>query len=250
MRPSAAGEPAHSTPPPPRAPGLEAPADLAGRSAPGEVGHDTGPQNRVGIDGALLGTGASACGHAPRLLAPVAPVGARVALDLAPDHRRGPAEHSGDARLAQPRLQPRTDRSTVLHTQRPTTTHTQPLSTRKPAHTLRHHPCPGLVPRERPGAGRGRRPSRGSLCSSLPWSAPRHGRATQRAGSRNFGQPPVRQDVLVARWWARTTHESMPTSQSRPPCSPARAISARWTASSAPSHTQVRWRSHTVCHGP
>ena len=116
--------------------GLEAPADLAGRSAPGEVGHDTGPQNRVGIDGALLGTGTSACGHAPRLLAPVAPVGARVALDLAADHRRGPAEHSGDARLAQPRLQPRTDRSTVLHTQRPTTTHTQPLSTRKPAHTL------------------------------------------------------------------------------------------------------------------
>lgn len=33
---------------------------------PGEVGHDTDPQNRVGIEGALLGTGASACGHAPR----------------------------------------------------------------------------------------------------------------------------------------------------------------------------------------
>ena len=99
VRPPAAGEPAHGAPPPPRAPGLEAPADLAGRSAPGEVGHDTGPQNRVGIEGALLGTGASACGHAPRLLAPVAPVGARVALDPAPDHRRGPAEHSGDARL-------------------------------------------------------------------------------------------------------------------------------------------------------
>ena len=51
----------------PRAPGLEAPADLAGRSAPGEVGHDTDPQNRVGIEDALLGTGAPACGHAPRL---------------------------------------------------------------------------------------------------------------------------------------------------------------------------------------
>ena len=85
-------------PTPPRAPGLEAPADLAGRAHPG-AGPGTGPQNRVGIEGALLGTGASACGHAPRLLAPVAPVGARVALDPAPDHRRGPAEHSGDARL-------------------------------------------------------------------------------------------------------------------------------------------------------
>lgn len=136
VRPPAAGEPAHGAPPPPRAPGLEAPADLAGRSAPGEVGHDMGPQNRVGIEGALLGTGASACGHAPRLLAPVAPVGARVALDPAPDHRWGPAKHSGDARLAQPRLQRRTNRSPVLHTQRPTTTHTQPLSTRKIAYTL------------------------------------------------------------------------------------------------------------------
>ena len=126
VRPPAAGEPAHGAPPPPRAPGLEAPADLAGRSAPGEVGHDMGPENRVGIEGALLGTGASACGHAPRLLAPVAPVGARVALDPAPDHRWGPAKHSGDARLAQPRLQRRTNRSPVLHTQRPTTTHTQP----------------------------------------------------------------------------------------------------------------------------
>ena len=115
--------------------GLEAPADPAGRAHP-RAGQGTGPQNRVGIDGALLGTGASACGHAPRLLAPVAPVGARVALDPAPDHRRGPAEHSGDARLAQPRLQPRTDHSTVLHIQRPTTTHTQPLSTRKIAYTL------------------------------------------------------------------------------------------------------------------
>ena len=99
VRPPAAGEPAHGAPPPPRAPGLEAPADLAGRSAPGEVGHDTGPQNRVGLEGALLGTGAPARGHAPRLPAPVAPVGARVALDPAPDHRWGPAKHSGDARL-------------------------------------------------------------------------------------------------------------------------------------------------------
>ena len=80
--------------------GLEAPADLAGRSAPGEVGHDTGPDNpRVGIEGALLGTGAPTRGHAPRLPPPAAPVGARVALDPAPDHRRGPAKHSGDARL-------------------------------------------------------------------------------------------------------------------------------------------------------
>lgn len=64
-----------------------------------ETGPGTGPQNRVGLEGALLGTGAPARGHAPRLPAPVAPVGARVALDPAPDHRRGPAEHSGDARL-------------------------------------------------------------------------------------------------------------------------------------------------------
>ena len=78
--------------------GLEAPADPARRAHPG-AGQGTGPQNRVGLEGALLGTGASACGHAPRLLAPVAPVGARVALDLAVDHRRGSAEHSGDARL-------------------------------------------------------------------------------------------------------------------------------------------------------
>ena len=98
VRPPAAGEPAHGAHPAARL-SLEAPADLAGRSAPGEVGHDTGPQNRVGIEGALLGTGAPTCGHAPRLPAPVAPVGARVALDPAPDHRRGLAEHPGDARL-------------------------------------------------------------------------------------------------------------------------------------------------------
>ena len=38
--------------------------------------------------------------------------------------------------LAQPRLQPRTDHSPAPRAQRPMTTHTQPLSTRKPAHTL------------------------------------------------------------------------------------------------------------------
>lgn len=116
--------------------GLEAPADLAGRSAPGEVGHDTGPDNpRVGIEGALLGTGAPTRGHAPRLPPlqhPSAP-----ALRLIP-----PLITDGDRpstlamRALQPRLQPRTDHSPVPRAQRPTTTHTQPLSTRKIAYTL------------------------------------------------------------------------------------------------------------------
>ena len=78
--------------------GLEAPADPAGRAHPG-AGPGTGPDNRAGIEGALLGTGAPTRGHAPRLPAPAAPVSARAALDPAPDHRRGPAKHSGDARL-------------------------------------------------------------------------------------------------------------------------------------------------------
>ena len=56
----------------------------------------TGP----GIEGTLLGTCTSACGHAPRLPVPVTDVGARVALDSAPDHQQQRAEHSGDARLA------------------------------------------------------------------------------------------------------------------------------------------------------
>lgn len=54
------------------------------------------------------------------------------------------------------------------------------------------------------GVDRGRRLSRGSLCPPLPWSASRHGLAVQRAGSCEFGEPPVWRDVLVACWWART----------------------------------------------
>ena len=68
VRPSAAGESAHGAPPPPRAPGLEAPADPAGRAHPG-AGPGTGPQNRVGIEVALLGTGAPGarpCAPPPR----------------------------------------------------------------------------------------------------------------------------------------------------------------------------------------
>ena len=84
VRPSAAGEPAHGAPPLQRAPGFEAPADLAGCAHPG-AGPGTDPQNRVGIGGALFGTGVLACGHAARLPAPVAPVGACVALNPAPD---------------------------------------------------------------------------------------------------------------------------------------------------------------------
>ena len=49
-----------------------------------ETGPGKGPQNRAGIEGALLGTGAPTRGHAPRIPAPAASVGARVALDPAP----------------------------------------------------------------------------------------------------------------------------------------------------------------------
>ena len=47
VRPPAAGEPAHGTPPPPPAPGLEAPADPAGRAHPGDrTRHGTAEQGR------------------------------------------------------------------------------------------------------------------------------------------------------------------------------------------------------------
>ena len=47
VRPPAAGEPAHGAPPPPRAPGLEAPADPAGRAHPGDrARHGPGQQGR------------------------------------------------------------------------------------------------------------------------------------------------------------------------------------------------------------
>ena len=45
---------------PPRAPGLEAPADPAGRAHPG-AGPGTGPQNRGGLEGTLLGRSAPMC---------------------------------------------------------------------------------------------------------------------------------------------------------------------------------------------
>ena len=135
VRPPAAGEPAHGAPPPPRAPGLEAPADPAGRAHPG-AGPGTGPQNRVGPEGALLGTGASACGHAPRLPAPVAPVGARVALDPTPDHRRGPAEHPGDARLTTQTPAPHRSQHGPTHSKADDNPHPTPLNQEKCLHPM------------------------------------------------------------------------------------------------------------------
>ena len=119
VRPSTAGEPAHGAPLSLRAPGLEAPADLAGRAHPG-AGPGTGPQNRVGIEGALLGTGAPTCGHAPRF--------------PASDRRRGPTEHPGDARLTTQTPPPHRPQPGPTHSKTDDNPHPPPLNQETGSH--------------------------------------------------------------------------------------------------------------------
>ena len=95
-------------------------------------------------------------------------------------------------------------------------------------------------------------------CEGRPWPPPSRRRGRTHALARSHAMagrlnepvpatpasPPARQGAPAARWWARTTHESTPTSRPGPPRSPARAISARGTAPRAPSRTRARQRSH------
>lgn len=116
VRPSAAGKPACGAPLPQRAPGLgfEAPADLAGRAHPGP---DQAWVWKTGSASKMRSLG-RACQHAAVRPAPVVPVGARVAFDLAADHRWDRpsilamrAWHSPDPSPARATARPRTLKS-------------------------------------------------------------------------------------------------------------------------------------------
>ena len=83
-----------------------------------------------------LGRARPARGHAPRLPAPVAPVGARVALDPAPDHRRGPAKHPGDARLTTQTPAPHRPQPGPTHSKADDNPHPTPLNQESCLHPM------------------------------------------------------------------------------------------------------------------